>query len=140
MVESMRLHRMTKPDAKSISLRNALIFATLTRTLSPRRNLLAVAAAFDDVFFFVVVVVVVGERRELHQAFDEIVVEFDEEAEVSQAVDEAAELFAHLGHHELGFLESDHFALGVHGVALAFGGVFAGFCKVATEIVAFLGL
>ena len=76
---------------------------------------------------------------EFHQAFDEVIVEFDEEAEVGQAVDKAGELFAHFGHHELGFLQVDHFPFGIHGVALAFGGVLAGFLQGAQEIGSFVG-
>src|SRR6185369_17393564 len=63
-------------------------------------KLSSVPAAFDQIFFFVVVVIVVGQRYELDQAFDEIVIQLDEKTEISQAVDEPGELFADLAHHE----------------------------------------
>ena len=61
-------------------------------------------AAFDDIFLFEIVVVVIDERRELHQAFDEILVQFHKKTEVRPILEETAELFTDLVHHELSFL------------------------------------
>src|ERR1051325_8023887 len=86
----------------------------------------AVAAPFDHVFLIVIVIVVVNQRRKFDQTFDEIIVELDEKAEVSQAVDKTREFLADAILHELSFFEIDHLPFGIDGMALALGGVLSG--------------
>ena len=85
---------------------------------------LARVLADDFARVLVVGVAVVDERVERDQAFDEEVGEFDEEAELGDADDEAVEVFADAVLHELHFLPFHQFALGVVGAAFGLAGFF----------------
>ena len=67
---------------------------------------------------FVVAVEIIRQRRNVHETFDEIRIELNEEAEGMNAGDVALEARPDLVGHELDFLPGHILALGVLGVAL----------------------
>ena len=73
---------------------------------------------------FVKRVAVVDQRIERDEALDEEVGELDEESELSDAGDEAVEIFSDAVLHELHFLPFHELALGVVGAAFGMAGFF----------------
>jgi len=82
------------------------------------------AGVLSDDFARVLVegVAVVDQGCERDEAFDEEICEFDEEAELGHADDQAVEVFADSVLHEFGFLPFHQFALGLVGAPLGLTG------------------
>ena len=98
--------------------------STSTRHPLPEAVGLAGALADDLARVLVIGVMVVGERGQGNQSFDEQVVEFDEQAELRHADDQAFEHVADARLHELYFLPFHQLALGVVGAAFGLAGFF----------------
>lgn len=85
--------------------------------------------ADDLAGIFVVRVIIVCQGVERHKAFNKQLRQFDEEAELGDADDQAIKVLAHALFHELEFLPFQQFALGFSGGAFRLAGAFSDFMQ-----------
>ncbi len=79
-------------------------------------------------------VIVIRHRRHVHQTFDEMLHELDEQSECGDAGDVAVELVTDLVGHEADFLPLHQLPLGVVGAALALRGVARDFRQILRQL------
>ena len=81
------------------------------------------AAADDLAGVYAIGIVVVAQRVEGHEAFDEEIVELDEEAVFGRIENHRVEVFSDAITHELDFFPLDELAFGLCGAALGLAGL-----------------